>query len=279
MPIVGDKGLGSKIRDAQVDVREADKANFGWPRANEDDAERAVRTGLDLIAAVESSAEPDGVALVFRVGIATGVVIVGDLIGNGATQEAAVVGETPNLAARQQGLAVPNQIVLPQQTLSLLGNVFVLEPLGTHSLKGIAEPVDAYAVIGEAAGESRFETRQSGTLTPLVGRQQEPGLMRECRTRAKADADRMIVVSGEAGIGKSWTTRALIDEIATDNPVRMTCQCSPYHTESAFYPVIQQLTFASGIEPADGHGERLDKLESLSDRTHRTLPCWQHCSI
>lgn len=97
--------------------------------------------------------------------------------------------------------------------------------------------------------------------------------------QAKADADRMIVVSGEAGIGKSWTTRALIDEIATDNPVRMTCQCSPYHTESAFYPVIQQLTFASGIEPADGHGERLDKLESLSDRTHRTLPCWQHCSI
>lgn len=237
---------------------------FGWPRANDDDAERAVRAGLEIIASVRNTSGPDGVSLASRVGIATGVVIVGDLIGSGASEEAAVVGETPNLAARLQGLAKPNQLVLPQETRSLLGNMFELEPLGAQRLKGISEAVEAYAVIAETARESRFDARQSGALTPIVGREQELGLMRERWARAKAGTGQMIVVSGEAGIGKSRVTRALVDEIAQENHVRLTFQCAPNYSDSAFYPFIQQLTYAAGIHPADGSTGRLDKLERLA---------------
>ena len=236
---------------------------FGWPRANEDDAERAVRAGLEMIASVKRSSGPVGVSLACRVGIATGVVIVGDLIGTGAAQEAAVVGETPNLAARLQGLAKPDQLVIAEETQSLLGNVFELEPVGAQRLKGIAQAVDVYVVKGEVARESRFDARQSGTLTDFVGRAQELGLMRECWANARAGTGQMIVVSGEAGIGKSRITRMLIDEIAREPHVRMTFQCSPYHTDSAFFPIIQQLTFAASIQPADSSQERLDKLECV----------------
>jgi class 3 adenylate cyclase/ABC-type transport system involved in cytochrome c biogenesis ATPase subunit len=236
---------------------------FGWPRANEDDAERAVRAGLEIIASVKRSSGPAGVSLASRVGIATGVVIVGDLIGTGAAQEAAVVGETPNLAARLQGLAKPDQLIIAQETQNLLGNVFELESVGAQRLKGIAQAVDVYVVKGEVARESRFDARQSGTLTDIVGRAQELGLIRDCWANAKAGAGQMIVVSGEAGIGKSRITRALIDEIAQEPHVRMTFQCSPYHTDSAFFPIIQQLTFAAGIQPADSSQERLDKLERV----------------
>lgn len=236
---------------------------FGWPRANEDDAERAVRAGLEIIASVKSSSGPAGISLASRVGIATGVVIVGDLIGTGAAQEAAVVGETPNLAARLQGLAKPDQLVIAQETQRLLGNAFELEPVGAQRLKGIAEAIDVYVVKGEVARESRFDARQSGTLTDFVGRAQELGLMRECWAKAKTGAGQMIVVSGEAGIGKSRTTRALIDEIAQQPHVRLTFQCSPYHADSAFYPIIQQLTFAAGFQLADSSQARLDKLERV----------------
>ncbi len=236
---------------------------FGWPRANEDDAERAVRAGLDIISAVKASSGPEGGPLASRVGIATGVVIVGDLIGSGATQEAAVVGETPNLAARLQGLAEPDQLVLPRETQSLLGNIFDLKPIGAHGLKGIADPVDAYVVMGEAARESRFDARQSGTLAAIVGREQELELMSERWAKAKAGSGQMILVSGEAGIGKSRITRAVMDGIAQDDHIRLTYQCSPYHTDSAFYPIIQQMTFAAGILPTDGNLERLEKLEGV----------------
>lgn len=244
---------------------------FGWPNANEDDAERAVRAGLDIIANVKRSAGPDGVALASRVGIATGVVVVGDLIGSGATQEAAVVGETPNLAARLQGVAQPDQIVLPQETLSLLGNVFTLNPLGTHDLKGIAEPVEAFGVIGENTKQNRFEARQLGALTPIVGRERETELMLERWSKTLSGQGQMVLVSGEAGIGKSRITRAVIDAIAQDNHIRMTYQCSPYHTDSAFYPIIQQLSYAAGFKATDGVEARLDKLEALIGLDVETL--------
>ncbi|MEQ8345738.1 MAG: adenylate/guanylate cyclase domain-containing protein [Sneathiellaceae bacterium] len=236
---------------------------FGWPRANEDDAERAVRAGLAIIDTVQRTRGPDGQALSCRVGMATGVVIVGDLIGRGATQEAAVVGETPNLAARLQGLAQPGQLVLPRETRSLLGNIFALASLGAHDLKGIAGPVEAFAVLGENAQDSRFEARRVGALTAIVGREQELGLMHECWRRAQAGQGQMILVSGEAGIGKSRITRALIDRIAEDDHARITLQCSPYHTDTAFHPVIQQLSQAAGLEQVDSAGARLDKLERL----------------
>ncbi|MFT5112003.1 MAG: class 3 adenylate cyclase [Parasphingorhabdus sp.] len=237
---------------------------FGWPRASEDDAERAVHAGLDIIASVKILSEPGGTPLATRIGIATGVVIVGDLIGSGATQEAAVVGETPNLAARLQGIAKPNQLVLPKKTRSLLGNSFELESVGLHTLKGISEPVKAYSVVGEARMESRFAARQTGSLTPIVGRDQELGLMRQCWVRTKASSGQMVLVSGEAGIGKSRITRALIDEISQDKHIRMTYQCSPYHTDSAFYPVIQQLNYAAGIQANDSYKDRLEKLERVA---------------
>ena len=236
---------------------------FGWPRANEDDAERAVRAGLSIIDTVKKTMAADGVPLATRIGIATGVVIVGDMIGSGATQEAAVVGETPNLAARLQGVAEPNQIVLPKETQRLLGNTYKLKSIGVQHLKGIGASVEAFVVEGEASVESRFAARQSGTLTPIIGRDREIELMLERWALARSGKGQMLIVSGEAGIGKSRITRAVIDEIGQDDHIRMTYQCSPYHAGSALYPVIQQMSFAAGISQLDTSDERLDKLESL----------------
>ena len=236
---------------------------FGWPRANEDDAERAVRAGLSIIDTVKNMKAADGTPLATRIGIATGVVIVGDLIGSGATQEAAVVGETPNLAARLQGVAEPNQIVLPKETQRLLGNTYTLRSMGDQALKGISGSVEAFVVEGEASVESRFAARQSGTLTPIVGRDREIELMLERWALARSGQGQLLIVSGEAGIGKSRITRAVIDEIGREDHIRMTYQCSPYHADSAFYPVIQQMSFAAGINQADTPDERLDKIEVL----------------
>ena len=244
---------------------------FGWPRANEDDAERAVRAGLVMIEAVSQTVGPNGIALSTRVGIATGVVVVGDMIGSGAAQEAAVVGETPNLAARLQGLALPNQLVLPKETQYLLGDIFELQSIGAYNLKGIAKPVDVFAVIGENTNESRFAARQSGTLAPIVGREQELGLLNERWVNAKSGRGQMILVSGEAGIGKSRIVKAAIDSASQDDHTRMTYQCSPYHVESAFYPVIQQISFASRFAPADSPDTKLDKLEILLGDNHDEL--------
>jgi class 3 adenylate cyclase/tetratricopeptide (TPR) repeat protein/ABC-type transport system involved in cytochrome c biogenesis ATPase subunit len=244
---------------------------FGWPRANEDDAERAVRAGLAIIDSIRTTKAPDGTVLATRIGVATGVVIVGDLIGSGATQEAAVVGETPNLAARLQGIAQPNQLVLPDEMRRLLGGAYRLISIGEQALKGVGAPVEAFVVDGETAQESRFAARQSGTLTPIVGRDREIELMLERWALARSGQGQMVVVSGEAGIGKSRITRAVIDAIAQSAHVRMTYQCSPYHADSAFYPVIQQMSFAARFASADGPEARLDKLEAMLGADDGTL--------
>ena len=236
---------------------------FGWPRANEDDAERAVRAGLSIIDAVKKTKAPNGSPLSTRVGIATGVVIVGDLIGSGATQEAAVVGETPNLAARLQGVADLNQLVVAKETQRLLGTIFDLALLDGQELKGIAGPVDAYRVEGEATVQSRFAAHQSGTLTPIIGREREIELMTERWAMARSSQGQLALVTGEAGIGKSRITQAVIDEVAQEEHIRMTYQCSPYHADSAFYPVIQQISFVAGFASSDSPDVRLDKLEAL----------------
>jgi class 3 adenylate cyclase/tetratricopeptide (TPR) repeat protein/ABC-type transport system involved in cytochrome c biogenesis ATPase subunit len=244
---------------------------FGWPRANEDDAERAVRAGLSIIEAVGKTNAPDAAALATRVGIATGVVIVGDLIGSGATQEAAVVGDTPNLAARLQGIAGINQIVIPSGTQRLLGGAFTLKSIGAHALKGIGAPIEAFVVEGETVVESRFAARQSGTLTPIVGRDREIELILERWAMARLRQGQVALVTGEAGIGKSRITKAVIDEVAREDHIRMTYQCSPYHVDSAFYPVIQQMSFAAGFQPVDSPDARLDKLETLLGADQETL--------
>jgi class 3 adenylate cyclase/predicted ATPase len=241
-------------------------AYFGWPRAHEDEAEQAVRAGLALAAAVGGLKAPNGAALGARIGIATGLVVVGDLVGEGAAQEEAVVGETPNFAARLQGIAAPGQVVIAGATRRLLGAGFALEDLGERELKGIGAPVQAYAVTGERPLESRFEAMSGAALLPMVGRDQELALLLERWSLAKAGEGQGVLLVGEAGIGKSRISRALLDAVAHEPHTRVRYQCSPYHIDSAFWPVIQQLNHAAGLAADDPLEARLDKLEVLLER-------------
>jgi class 3 adenylate cyclase/tetratricopeptide (TPR) repeat protein len=241
-------------------------AYFGWPRAHEDDAERAVRAGLEVVRAMAGIASPHGQLLAVRIGIATGLVVVGDLIGEGAAQEQAVVGDTPNLAARLQALATPGQVVIAEATRRLLDAGFDLEDLGGRPLKGIADPVAAFAVAGEQPTASRFEAKSGPALLPMVGRDQELALLLERWTQAKAGEGQGVLLVAEAGIGKSRLTRAMLDALADEPHTRIRYQCSPYHADSALWPVIQQLTRAAGIATDDPSDARLDKLEALLAR-------------
>jgi predicted ATPase len=204
-----------------------------------------------------------GVDLAVRVGVTTGPVVVGDLIGEGASQESAVVGETPNVAARLQGLAEPNTVVIGAGTHDLAASRFEYEDLGTQALKGMAEPVEAWRVITATTAESRFEAVHKGGLTPLVGRQHEIGLLLERWEYAKEGDGQVAFLSGEAGIGKSRISETLRERTAADDPIRLRYQCSPYHTESALHPVIAQLERAARLESEDSAKIRLEKLESL----------------
>jgi class 3 adenylate cyclase/predicted ATPase len=242
-------------------------AYFGWPRAHEDDAERAIRAGLTLAETVGQLAMPGGGTLAARVGIATGLVVVGDLIGEGTSQEEAVVGDTPNLAARLQTLAEPGQVVISEATRRLSGDVFDLADLGRKRVKGVAEPVGAFAVLGERRVESRFEARR-GQVLPMVGRDQELALLLERWDQAKVGEGQGVLLVGEAGIGKSRIGRALIDAVAEELHTRIRYQCSPYHRDSALWPVVQQLTHAAGIVSDDATDARLDKLETLLARAN-----------
>lgn len=236
---------------------------FGWPQANEDDTERAVRAGLSIIKATKKLTTPDGDTLASRVGVASGVVVVGDLIGGGAKQEAAVVGETPNLAARLQAVAAPNQLVVPSEALPLLGSAFDMLSLGPQKLKGVSRAVEAFVVKGETAVESRFAARRSGVLTPIVGRDREINKLLESWSCAQSGRGNLVIVSGEAGIGKSRIVQAVVDAVATDDHTRVTYQCSPYHTESAFYPFIQQLSYEAGFAADDTTQQRLAKMNQM----------------
>ncbi len=236
---------------------------FGWPQSHEDDAERSVRAALAIVGAVARLASPTGKALAARIGIATGLVVVGDLIGEGAAQEAAVVGETPNLAARLQSLAEPDGVVIAQGTRVLLSGLFDLADLGTHDLKGYTEPVRAWRVVRKGVAESRFEALHGRWLTPLVGREQELALLLERWRRAKEGEGQVVLVSGEAGIGKSRITEVLRERLMEDDHIRLRFQCSPYHTNSALYPIIEHLERAAGFERDDRSEVRLTKLEAL----------------
>ena len=209
---------------------------FGYPQAHEDDAERAVRAGLELIAAV-AGLKPNA-PLQTRVGIATGLVVVGDLIGSGDAQERGIVGETPNLAARLQALAEPNMVVIAEGTRKLLGNLFELENLGAKDLKGIAGPVRVFAALRASSAEGRFEALHASGLTALVGREEELELLLRRWSKAKTGEGQVVLLSGEAGIGKSRLTAALLERLATEPHTRLRYFCSPQHTNSALYPII-----------------------------------------
>ena len=242
-------------------------AYFGWPRAHEDEAERAVRAGLAVTAAASRMTTPSGKRLETRIGIATGLVVVGDLIAEGATQRHAVVGETPNLAARLQAVAEPAMVVIAGTTRALLGDLFVLSDLGPQKLKGISDPIPAFAVRGEQALESRFAARQAGGVAPIVGRDQELALLLERWRQARSGEGQAVLLTGEAGIGKSRITEALREAAAAEPHVLWRYQCSPYHADSALHPVIQQLGHAAGFTAEDTTERRLDRLEALLGAT------------
>ena len=234
---------------------------FGYPKAHEDDAERAVRASLDLIAAVAGL--KTRVPLQTRVGIATGLVVVGDLVGSGEAQERGIVGETPNLAARLQGIAEPNMVVIAKGTRRLLGNLFELQDLGAKDLKGIARPVRAWAALRASSAEGRFEALHASGLTELVGREEEVELLLRRWSRAKTGEGQVVLLSGEAGIGKSRLTAALLERLADEPHTRLRYFCSPQHTDSAFYPIISQLERAAGMAHDDTPQAKLDKLDAV----------------
>jgi predicted ATPase/class 3 adenylate cyclase len=241
---------------------------FGYPEAHEDDTERAVRAGLELVAAVDALKTP--VSLQTRVGIATGLVVVGDLVGSGEAQERGIVGETPNLAARLQGIVEPNTVIIAEGTRKLLGNLFELEDLGPKDLKGIAGPVHAWAVLRANFVESRFEALHATGLTALVGREEEIELLLRRWATAKTGEGQVVLLSGEAGIGKSRLTAAVMEHLATEPHTRLGYFCSPQHTDSALYPIIGQMERAAGLAHDDTSQGRLDKLDVLLAQTSTT---------
>jgi predicted ATPase/class 3 adenylate cyclase len=234
---------------------------FGYPRAHEDDTERAVRAGLGAIDTV-SHLDVKSVKLQARVGIATGLVVVGDLIGEGSTQEQTVVGETPNLAARLQALAEPDSVVIAAGTRRLVGDLFEYRDLGAVEVKGIAGPVPAWQVLRPSAVESRFEALHGSVLSPLVGRDEEIDLLLRRWARAKAGDGQVVLVSGEPGIGKSRIVAALAQRLQSEPHIQRHF-CSPYHRDSALFPFIDQLARASGFAREDPPAAKLKKLEAL----------------
>jgi class 3 adenylate cyclase len=247
---------------------------FGYPRAHEDEAERSVRAGLDIVDAMaELNAavpRPPGVELAVRIGIASGPVIVGDQIGEGTASETAVVGETSNLAARLQALAQPNQIVVSAATRAMLGDHFDLEDLGAYELKGFAEPVPAWRVLSARDVESRFAATRTGSSAPLVGRQEEMGLLLRAWDGSSHGRGQVVLIQGEAGVGKSRLVEGLREAAGKDH-IWVAIRCSPFHTASAFHPIIEHLKRVFGWQPEDTAPQHLAKLEDgLAD--FKTLP-------
>jgi len=236
---------------------------FGYPRAHEDNAERAVRVGLELIAAV--SALKSSAPLQIRVGVATGMVVVGELIGSKDAQERDIIGKTPNLAARLQTIAEPNTVMICDTTRRLVGSIFELNDLGRRDLKGIAEAV--WRVQRARAVASRFEALHAGGLVALVGREEESALLLRRWLRAKSGEGQVVLLSGEPGIGKSRLTFGLQESLANDPSASLRFFCSPQHTDSALYPIINQMENAAGFIPGDAPPGKLDKLDALLART------------
>src|SRR6516225_8994440 len=242
---------------------------FGYPEAHEDDDERAVRAGLEVIVALGAIKTP--ALLQTRVGIATGLVVVGDLTGLGEGRESGIIGETPNLAARLQGIAEPNSVVIAEATRRLLGNLFELRDLGTRELKGLAKPVRAWLALRESTVESRFEALHPSGLALLVGRDEETELLLRRWSRAKGGNGQVVLISGEPGIGKSRLTAALLEAVGPEPHTRLRYFCSPQHTDSAFYPIIGQMERAAGFLYNDTPQQKLDKLDAPLAETSTSI--------
>jgi predicted ATPase/class 3 adenylate cyclase len=245
-------------------------AYFGYPKSHEDDAEQAILASLALVQSMrelnDGMRADANTKLAVRVGIATGLVVVGDLIGEGASRESPVIGETPNIAARLQSLARPDSIVIAQSTHQLTGQMFEYRALGAKTLKGVGKPIDAWEVIRKRSVESRFEAARSAGLTPLVGREEESGLLLNRWSRVKDGDGQVVLVTGEAGIGKSRLTEEFRASIAAEPHMRVGYQCLAHYQNSAFHPIIAQLERAAGIGQRKKAADKLDLLESLLRR-------------
>src|SRR4051794_15515246 len=246
-------------------------AYFGYPQAHEHDAEQAVRAGLALVDRIGRLENRDG-KLASRVGIATGLVIVGDLIGSGDSQERGVVGETPNLAAGLQEMAAANTVLIAESTRRLIGNLFDYRDLGPVAVKGLAEPVPSWQVLSESTVENRFEALRSATRTPLVGRDEEIELLLRRWERAKNGEGQIVLISGEAGIGKSRTAATLQERVEPERPIRLRYFCSPHRRDSALYPFIAQLERAAEFGREDSAATKLEKLAALLSQAGDSTP-------
>jgi tetratricopeptide (TPR) repeat protein len=236
-------------------------AYFGYPAAHEDDAERAVQAGLAIIDRIGAAAA--NITLQARVGIASGVVVVGDLVREGVTQENAAIGETTNLAARLQSIAQPNTVVIAPATHRLVGGLFEYRDLGRHALKGFVEPLHVRQVVGLSSVESRFDAQHQSGTAPLLGRDEEIELLMRRWQQAMRGEGRVVIVSGEPGIGKSRLLRALRDLLSSGSHTPLSYFCAPTFQDSALYPFIGQLSRAADIERSDSDERKLGKLEAL----------------
>jgi class 3 adenylate cyclase/predicted ATPase len=232
---------------------------FGWPQAHEDDPERAVRAGLEIVETIKSLESPTNLSV--RIGIATGPVVVGETGDGGPSVSNTAVGETPNLAARIQGLAEVNTVAIAPQVRRLVAGAFELDSFGKQDLKGITDLVEVFRVIGEAPTESRFEAQSTGGLTPFVGREPDIGMLLERWEQAKDGEGQVVLLKGEAGIGKSRVAQVFRERVAEEPHVRLRYQCSPYHTNSAFYPITRQFERAAGFVREDTPEQELAKME------------------
>jgi len=237
-------------------------AYFGWPCAYEDHAERAVRAAFEALGAVQLL-KPRDIELQARAGVATGLVVVGDLVGGSVREEGAVAGETPNLAARLQASAQPSQLVIAEATRRLIGDAFVVEDLGEKPLKGFGTGTHVHLVKSEREVESRFHAAHAGELSPFVGRVHEVALLVERWELARAREGQAILLSGDAGIGKSRLVQAFTEKLGATPHVVLRFQCSPYHTHSTLFPIVQNLGRAADFRPGDSNQQRLDKLEHM----------------
>ena len=244
---------------------------FGWPRAHEDDAERAINAGLAINDAARALRDGKGEPLAVRIGIATGRVVVGDIVGEGAAQEAAIAGEAPNLAARLQAIAAPNTVVIGEATHALAGGLFECTNLGAQVLKGFDAPVTAWRVAVPRAVESRFEATRMRAPTLFLGREEEIDILERRWQRTCAGEGQVVLLSGEPGIGKSRIVSELERRMGAQARTRLRYQCSPYHTNSALYPVIDQLERAAFIQRNDNPDDKLQKLEAVLTLSGRPM--------